>query len=297
MGDRRTRLFKGLDLAARMNAESRSLAAGLDTPPVCLVLADRSNAGARAYSDRQAASAAQAGIDMRIADYAGTVAEINAQFDAIAADGDIDAALMLLPLPHGCDPVEAALRLGPEKDVDGLHPHNAGRLAAGLPARPPATAMACLLCAEEVFSTLRGLDVTIVGASRIVGRPLATLLLDAEATVTLCHVATRDLAAHTRQADLVVSAAGVPGLIGAGHLKPGAAVLDVAVTSTPHGLRGDVDPAAVDGHAGVVSHVPDGVGPVTTACLFRNVVEAARAGRRPPAQGSKTAHRHIEGSP
>lgn len=290
MSDRRTRLFKGLDLAARLNAESRALAAGLKTPPVCLVLADRENAGARAYSDRQAATAAQAGIAMRIAAYAGTPSAIHAQIDAIAADPDIDAAAMLLPLPPGCDPVESALWLGQEKDVDGLHPLSAGRLAAGLPARPPATAMACLLCAQEIFGALRGLDVTIVGASRIVGRPLATLLLDAEATVTLCHVATRDLAAHTRQADLVVSAAGVPGLIGAGHLKAGAAVLDVAVTATPDGLRGDVDLAAVDGHAGLVSHVPDGVGPVTTACLFRNVVEAARARRRPAAQATRTAH-------
>lgn len=290
MAERKTRLFKGLDLAARINTESRTLAAGLDTPPVCLVLADRDNAGARAYCERQAATAAQAGIDMRIADYAGTANAIHAQIDAIAAAADIDAAAMLLPLPHGGEPVEAALRLGPEKDVDGLHPLNAGRLATGLPARPPATAMACLLCAEEIFGALRGFDVAIVGASRIVGRPLATLLLDAEATVTLCHVATSDLAAHTRVADLVVTAAGVPGLIGAGHLKPGAVVLDVAVTATPDGLRGDVDLAAVDGHAGLVSHVPDGVGPVTAACLFRNIVEAALARRRAALQATRTAH-------
>ena len=202
---------------------------------------------------------------------------------AAAAGPDVDGVMTLYPLPAGVDPVTLAEAVGPARDVDGLHPANAGLLGGGsaggdpMHLRPPATAWATLLCARALGGRLRGAEVVIVGASRIVGRPLAQLLLSDEATVTVCHAATRDLAAHCARADILVTAAGVPGLIGRDHIRPGAIVLDLAVVPAQGGLRGDVDRAAAEGRAAVLSHVPDGVGPVTAACLMHNIATAAGA--------------------
>lgn len=277
-----TRILTGFDLAARLNAGTRRRAETLPRRPSCAVLLDLSNPAMRAYGERQRASAEAAGVDLRLVPYADGAPTVLAQLREFAEAPDVDAVATLYPLPAGVDPLEAAQILGAAKDIDGLHPTSAGLLALGAPARAPATAQACLLCARELLGPLKGAEVVVVGASRIVGRPLALMLLDEEATVTVCHAGTRDLAAHTRRADLVVTAAGVAGLIGADHVKAGAAVIDVAIVRTAGGLVGDVDRAAVSGKAAAVTHVPDGVGPVTTACLLRNVVDAAeeRAGRQ-----------------
>jgi len=130
---------------------------------------------------------------------------------------------------------------------------------------------------SEIMGSLKGLRVVVVGASPVVGRPLALMLLEKEATVTVCHVATVDLASHTREADVIISATGVAGLIRADHIREGAVLLDVGIVRTEKGLVGDIDLDSVQGKAAVVTHVPDGVGPVTTACLLENIVAAAEA--------------------
>lgn len=270
-----TRIFTGFELAARLNDETRRLAATLPRPPRCAVLLDPADPAMRAYGERQRSFAEAAGVELRLLGYAASARAVLDQLRELAGDPDVDAITTLYPLPSGVDPLDAALILGAAKDIDGLHPENAGKLALGAPARPPATAQACLLIARELLGPLRGCEVVIVGASRIVGRPLASLLLDEEATVTVCHAATADLREHTSKAELVVTAAGVAGLIGKDHVGRGATLIDVAIVRTPAGLVGDVDVAAVTGKAAAVTHVPDGVGPVTTACLLRNVAEAA----------------------
>ena len=272
-----TTLFFGHALAGAVDARTRSLIAGLGRAPRCTVLLNPDDPAMMAYARRQRAAAEALGIALTFEPYAPDAERVQQQLSRLSEDPAVDAAVTLYPLPAGLDPVVVARRIGAEKDVDGLHPLNTGLTALGDHAAAPATARACLLVATALAPALKGAEVVIVGASRIVGRPLAQLLLDAEATVTLCHAATRDLTSHIRQADVVVSAAGVPGLIGADDIRAGAVLIDVAVTRQGDGLVGDIDLASVQGKAAVVTHVPDGVGPVTTACLFENVARAAAA--------------------
>lgn len=269
------RIFTGFELADTINAETRKLVDTLGRAPRCAVLLDAANAGMAAYASRQQASARDVGIGIEPEAYPSDADAIMRRLRELAADTAIDAVATLYPLPAAVDALAAAQALGVRLDVDGLHPLNAGLLALGIPSRPPATARACLLIAEALAGSLRGREVVLVGASRIVGRPLANMLLDSEATVTVTHAATQDLTSHTRSADIVITAAGVPRLIGGGHLRDGTIVLDVSINRGPDGLVGDVDLAALAGRSLTVTHVPDGVGPVTTACLMRNIAEAA----------------------
>lgn len=270
-----TAILTGHALAETVNRRTRALIGQLGRPPRCRVLLSPDNPPMLAYADRQRQTAAALGIDLSIEHYANGHDAVMMQLGRLGGDASIDAVMTLYPLPAGVDPVDAADRAGSRKDVDGLHPLNAGLLALGSTARPPATARACALAIEHLVPSVKGVEVVIVGASRIVGRPLASMLLDGEATVTVCHAATRDLADHTRRADVVVTAAGVPGLIGARHIREGAILVDVSIVRTDAGLVGDVDIASVGGKAAVVTHVPDGIGPITTACLFENVAGAA----------------------
>lgn len=269
-----TQVFTGFALAERIQAGTRAMVGRLGRAPVCVTLLDPANGAAAAYLARQSAMAASAGVRIAASDWGD---DPTARLAAYAADPAVDAVAALFPLPDGLTPQAVAALVGAEKDVDGQHPTHAGGLLLGDgTARPPATAQAALLCAREILGDLRGADLTLVGASRLIGRPLAMLLTDAGATVTLCHAETRDLANHTRRADLIVTAAGVQGLIGRDHVAPGGRVLDLAVIPTAAGLVGDADRAALDGHAALVSAVPDGVGPVTTACLIANIAKAAQ---------------------
>lgn len=270
-----TSIFTGHALAEQVHGRTRDLIGRLGRAPRCRVLLSPGSPPMQAYANRQREAAALLGIDLSIEHYGGDPQAAQAQLDRLGRDPSLDAVVTLYPLPAGLDPVGVAESLGSGKDVDGLHPLNAGLLALGGASRPPATARACALAIEHLAPSMRGAGIVIVGASRIVGRPLAAMLLDAEATVTVCHAATRDLAGHTRAADVVVTAAGVPGLVGAGHIKEGAILVDVSVVRTDAGLAGDVDIASVTGKAAIVTHVPDGIGPLTTACLFENVARAA----------------------
>jgi len=201
--------------------------------------------------------------------------ELVEEVAALSADDAIDGLLVQLPLPGGIDEARVARAIDVRKDVDGVHPFNAGQLYLGRPSLVPATPLGVLAMLAEHRVPLEGARAVVVGRSDIVGKPVAHLLLQANATVTICHSRTDDLARQTLDADILVAAAGIPGLISADMVKAGAAVIDVGITRTEAGLVGDVDPGVAD-VAGFLTPVPGGVGPMTIAMLLRNTVRAAR---------------------
>jgi len=222
-------------------------------------------------------AATEAGIearDVRLpadtteADVLQLVAELN-------ADDQVDGILVQLPLPEQVNETRVTYAVAPLKDVDGFHPLNAGNLYLGTPIHVPATPSGCmeLLAAYDVDPL--GKEAVVIGRSEIVGRPMAMLLMHAHATVTVCHSRTRDLAAHVRRADIVVAAVGRPGIVTPEMVKAGAAVLDVGLTRTDEGIRGDVDPAVAE-VAGLLTPMPGGTGPMTIAMLLRSAIRAAR---------------------
>jgi methylenetetrahydrofolate dehydrogenase (NADP+)/methenyltetrahydrofolate cyclohydrolase len=198
----------------------------------------------------------------------GRLAELN-------ASPEVDAILVQLPLPEHIDEDKAIRSVAPAKDVDGFHPLNAGELYLGRPELVPATPRGVLALLAEHGVELEGANAVVVGRSQIVGKPMAHLLLQANATVTVCHSRTRDLAQHTRAADVLVVAVGVPRLVTADMIREGAVVVDVGMNRSDGVLVGDVDPAARD-HASAITPVPGGVGPMTIACLLENAVRCAR---------------------
>jgi methylenetetrahydrofolate dehydrogenase (NADP+)/methenyltetrahydrofolate cyclohydrolase len=229
------------------------------------------------YIRRKHEAAAQAGIrsiDRRLpAETAESeLLELVAAFNA---DPEIDGILAQLPLPEHIDEDRVIRAIAPEKDVDGLHPLNAGHLYLGRPAHVPATPLGIMALLAEYGIAVEGARAVVVGRSAIVGKPTATLLQHANATVTVCHSRTRELAWHTLAADILVAAVGSPAVISADMVKVGATVVDVGVNRTEAGLVGDVDAgaAAVAGH---ITPVPGGVGPMTIALLLANTVRAAR---------------------
>lgn len=203
-------------------------------------------------------------------------AELIALVDRLNADPAVDGILVQLPLPRHINERRVITRIDPDKDVDGFHPVNAGRLATGLEGFVPCTPLGCLMLLKDVHPHLAGLEAVVIGRSNIVGKPMGQLLLQESCTVTMTHSRTRDLFAHVRQADIVVAAVGIPGFVKADWIKPGASVIDVGINRTDAGLVGDVDPAASE-IAGTITPVPGGVGPMTIAVLMRNtLVSAAR---------------------
>ena len=201
--------------------------------------------------------------------------ELLALIARLNADPAVDGILVQLPLPPQIDADGVIQAIDPDKDVDGFHPVNAGRLATGLPGFVPCTPYGCLLLLRDVHPQLAGLEAVVVGRSNIVGKPMAQLLTQESCTVTVAHSRTRDLPAHVRRADIVVAAVGIPGLIKGDWLKPGATVIDVGINRTEAGLVGDVDFASAVPVAGAITPVPGGVGPMTIACLLRNTLVSA----------------------
>jgi methylenetetrahydrofolate dehydrogenase (NADP+) / methenyltetrahydrofolate cyclohydrolase len=205
-----------------------------------------------------------------------TQAQVEAAIDELNADPACTGFIVQLPLPKGLDAGAALERIDPAKDADGLHPVSLGRLVLGEPGPLPCTPRGIVELCRRYGVELAGARVTVVGRGVTVGRPLGLLLTrrSENATVTLCHTGTRDLAEEVRRADVVIAAAGVPGLITADMVRPGAAVLDVGVTRTDLGLVGDVAPEVVE-VAGKLAPMPGGVGPMTRGMLLTNVVEAS----------------------
>jgi methylenetetrahydrofolate dehydrogenase (NADP+)/methenyltetrahydrofolate cyclohydrolase len=215
-------------------------------------------------------------------------AEVEAVVDELNADPACTAYLVQLPLPPGLQPNPVLARVDPAKDADGLHPTNLGWLALGRPAPLPCTPRGCVELLRRYGVPLDGARVVVIGRGITAARALPLLLTrrTENATVTICHTGTRDLPGVLRQADIVIAAAGSPGLVQPEHVRPGAAVLDVGITRTEAGLVGDVDPAVRE-VAGHLAPVPGGIGPMTRAMLLTNVVEAAEAAlrtSRPPAE-------------
>jgi methylenetetrahydrofolate dehydrogenase (NADP+)/methenyltetrahydrofolate cyclohydrolase len=197
--------------------------------------------------------------------------------DALGADDEVDGILVQLPLPDAHDQDAVIARIPAVKDVDGLTAASAGLLAQGRPALVPCTPQGVMELLREADAEVEGAEAVIVGRSILVGRPLAALLVNANATVTTCHSRTRDLPTVTGRADILVAAVGSPRLVTAEMVKPGATVIDVGTNRTDDGLVGDVDFEAVSGVAGAITPVPGGVGPMTIAMLLRNTLEAAQA--------------------
>lgn len=195
---------------------------------------------------------------------------------ALNADAAVDGILVQLPLPSHIDAGKVIEAIDPHKDVDGFHPVNVGRLASGALALAPCTPTGSLLLAQSVQTQLAGMEAVVIGRSNIVGKPMALLLINAGATVTVCNSRTKDLIGHTRRADILVAAVGKPRFVTADMVKPGAVVIDVGINRLPDGkLCGDVDFAGCLEVAGQITPVPGGVGPMTITMLLANTIEAA----------------------
>jgi methylenetetrahydrofolate dehydrogenase (NADP+)/methenyltetrahydrofolate cyclohydrolase len=269
-------------LRAKVAGEVRRLGAvhGLRLGLAVVLVGD--NPASEAYVGSKKKMSAQAGIqsfDHRLPAAADQV-ELLALIARLNGDPSVHGILVQLPLPPQIDPYKVIAAVDPNKDVDGFHPANAGRLALGLPSLVPCTPLGCVMLAKTVHPSLAGLEAVIVGRSNIVGKPLAQLLIGESATVTVAHSKTRDLPVVCRRADIVVAATGRPGLVRRDWIKPGATVIDVGINrvagegSSPR-IVGDVAFAEVCEVAGAITPVPGGVGPMTIACLLANTVKAA----------------------
>jgi methylenetetrahydrofolate dehydrogenase (NADP+)/methenyltetrahydrofolate cyclohydrolase len=205
-------------------------------------------------------------------------ADIEALIDECNADPDVSGILVQLPVPEGLDGSALTARIAPDKDVDGLTPISAGRLVQGSPGLRPCTPTGVIELLDTYDVAIEGSEAVVVGRSNLVGKPVAAMLLARNATVTMCHSRTRDLPAVCSRGDILIAAVGVPELIGADYVKPGATVIDVGMNRTEDGLKGDVAFDAVRKRAGLITPVPGGVGAMTVAMLLANTVAAFRLG-------------------
>ncbi len=261
------------ELAARVE---RLTSAGI-TPGLATVLVG-DDPGSHAYVAGKHRDCAEIGMSSIRVDMPATSTqeEVEAAVLDLNADPAVTGYIVQLPLPRGLDGNRVLGLIDPAKDADGLHPENLGKLVLGVDAPLPCTPLGIVTLLRRYDVPLDGAEVVIIGRGVTVGRPLGLLLTrkSENATVTLCHTGTRDVAEHARRADIIVAAAGVPGIVTPDMVRPGAAVLDVGITRTDHGLVGDVDPAVAE-VAGFLAPMPGGVGPMTRAMLMANVVAAA----------------------
>lgn len=272
----------GTELAATLRAEATAEAAALaaaGTPPRLAVVVATADESSAWYVRSIARAAGKVGITCDVMDLGptATAGAIRRTLERLSTDPMVHGIILQTPLPDGVDAADLGGAIDPTKDVDGANPTSLGRLAAGLPAFAPATAEAVLTLLDHHGVEFAGRHAVVVGRSTVVGKPVAHLLLARHATVTICHSRTKDLAAVTRQADVLVAAVGRPALITAEHVARGTTVIDVGTNPTDSGgLVGDVDAASVAGIAAGLSPVPGGVGPVTTALLLLHTVHAAK---------------------
>ncbi len=255
---------------ARMTAEGRT-APGLAT----ILVGDDPASAIYVANKRKACAEAGIADHHRHLPADSSYVQIAAAIDEANADDEISGILLQLPLPEGIDAPSLTAHISPDKDVDGLTPISAGRLVQGTPGLRPCTPLGVIELLDTHRVPLEGAEAVVVGRSNLVGKPLAALLLARNATVTICHSRTVDLPGVCSRADVLVAAVGVPELIGAEHVKPGAAVIDVGMNRTEDGLRGDVFFEPVSQVAGLLTPVPGGVGPMTIAMLLRNTLAAA----------------------
>ena len=274
-------LLDGKSLAAQTRAALKprveALAARGVRPGLAAILAGEDPASA-VYVRNKARACEESGVHSEVHRFPASVGEAEL-LDCVArlnADPRVHGVIAQLPLPAGIDPQRVLAAISPMKDADGFHAENLGALVQGRPGFVPGTPAGVMRILESARVPLAGRSAVIVGRSTIVGKPLALLLLQKDATVTICHSKSRDLAALTRGADVLVAAVGKAKLIGAAMVKPGACVIDVGINRLPDGkLAGDVDFAAVRDVAAAITPVPGGVGPMTVAMLIENTVRAA----------------------
>ncbi len=273
-------IIDGKVVASEVKAKAAALVERVKTagvePGLAVVLVGEDPAS-QSYVRMKENDCAQVGI--RSVDYRRpadiTQDELNAIIDECNADPSIHGILVQLPLPKGFDEEAALERISPEKDADGLHPENLGRLVRGIDAARACTPWGVMAMLDRYGIDPAGKHAVVIGRSSIVGKPMALMLLERHATVTICHSRTQDLPAVCRQADILVAAVGRPEMVTAEYVKPGAVVIDVGINRTEKGMVGDVDYASVEPIASWITPVPGGVGPMTRAMLVANTAEAA----------------------
>jgi methylenetetrahydrofolate dehydrogenase (NADP+) / methenyltetrahydrofolate cyclohydrolase len=271
-------LIDGRALAEKVRAQVAEEVAAFGEPVCLATVLVGDDPASHVYVGSKHKASHEAGIDSRDHRFPAETpeSEILELIAELNADDAVDGILVQLPLPEHMDEPTVLQAVDPEKDVDGFHVLNAGRLYLGESGLTPATPSGVMVMLAEYGVELKGKEAVVIGRSEIVGKPMAMMLLAEHATVTICHSRTADLAFHTRRADVLVAAVGRAGLVTADMVKPGAVVIDVAMNRTDEGkLVGDVDPAAVD-VAGLMTPVPGGVGPMTIAMLLANTLKAAR---------------------
>ncbi len=274
------RLIDGIALSQQLRADIAARAARLPHAPGLAVVLVGDDPASAVYVRNKVRACAEAGLHSVLEKYDAALPEaaLLARIEALNADTAIHGILVQMPLPGHIDPRQVIAAIDPAKDVDGFSVLSAGELATGLPGLRPCTPLGCMKLIESTGQGLKGKHAVVVGRSNTVGKPMALLLLQAHATVTVCHSATPDIARHTRQADVVVAAVGRRNTLTAAMVKPGAIVIDVGMNRNDEGkLCGDVDFAGVKEVAGWITPVPGGVGPMTITMLLSNTLEAAEA--------------------
>jgi methylenetetrahydrofolate dehydrogenase (NADP+)/methenyltetrahydrofolate cyclohydrolase len=283
-------LIDGVNLAARtkqgVTARVAALVAEGRKVSLTAVLVGSTGAG-ELYAARQGEACREVGIEYSLRTLAGnsSAQEVGDLLGSLNRDPLVTGIMLHLPLPKHLDATELQYRIDPVKDVEGVNPANIGYVAYGHTLIAPCTAMAVIELIESTGVALRGAEAVVVGASEIAGKPISLLLTERMATTTLCHIATRDLASHTRRADVLVVAVGKPGLISAGDVREGSIVIDVGINRVVQAdgskkTVGDVDFDGVKEKAGFLTPVPGGVGPMTVAMLLKNTVRSAELAKK-----------------
>lgn len=278
-------LIDGKAIAARLRAQIKLAVSRLDQAPGLATVLVGDLPASAIYVQNKLRACSEVGISGKLISLPDTVsvAELSDCLTSLNKDSSINGILLQLPLPARLDAQHFINLIDPEKDVDGLGPVNYGLMVAGLPAHVPCTPLGCLTLIQSIRPKMAGLNAVVLGRSRLVGRPMAELLLQQNCTVTIAHSRTVDIADVVRQADILVAAAGQPGLVKAEWVKPGATIIDVGINRIAGRLTGDVDKAVRD-VAGAITPVPGGVGPMTVAMLLANTTRSAyhHAGRQYP---------------
>lgn len=274
-----TTIIDGKALASDVEVETRKRAKNLAelgiVPGLATVLVGE-NPASQMYIRLKHSACSRVGIRSEnvVLPQESTETDLIAKIQELNSRSDINGILLQLPLPRGLSPQKAMMTIRPEKDVDGFHPQNMGALLLGAEKLVPCTPLGIIYALERLGRKLEGAEVVIVGHSNVVGKPLAAMMLNRNATVQVCHVFTRDLARHAREAEILVVAAGVPGLIKKEMVKSGAYVFDVGINRVGDKTVGDVDYDQVSEVAGAITPVPGGVGPLTVAMLLRQTLQA-----------------------
>jgi len=283
------KLLEGEPIARAIREQVRRDVESLPKPPKLVGLLASDNPGAKYYAGSQQKACAEVGIEYELHELApdSTADALKAHIGEVNADPSVTGAIVLMPVPQGVDPREVQQTIAPDKDVEGVHPANIGRLFYGDFSLAPCTPHAVVTMLQHAGVDLKGKETVVVGHSEIVGKPTLVMLLQSvmeSPTVTCCHIATRDLAFHTRRAEVLIVAAGKAGLVSGEMVKEGAVIIDVGINRVKVDVGGkkktrivgDVEFEAASQKASLITPVPGGVGVVTTAMLLKNTVECAR---------------------